>query len=210
MGRLWRLLGYGAHTHTDTDAGTDAGTADTDRHRHRHARTDTHTHTPAQGHAFAGLPAQLLDVALAKRRPWTACQATSCAPDWLQPCAAWCASHGPCLSSLHTARPPQGSTLSLSYSQAHPSRVECLILRGIFTLRRAELEFFYQDGACWLFPDGRSTPRTPRTLMCTPHTPRAHPGEMPVPAGGLNDAGDSGLPAGAQLRPPPQQRRADT
>jgi len=46
-----------------------------------------------------------------------------------------------------------GSTLSLSYSQAHPSRVECLILRGIFTLRRAELEFFYQDGACWLFPD---------------------------------------------------------
>lgn len=46
-----------------------------------------------------------------------------------------------------------GSTLSLAYSQKHPDRCIGLILRGIFTLRRAELEWFYQQGADWLFPD---------------------------------------------------------
>ena len=37
-----------------------------------------------------------------------------------------------------------GSTLSLAYAQAHPERVKALVLRGIFMLRRHELEFFYQ------------------------------------------------------------------
>ncbi len=46
-----------------------------------------------------------------------------------------------------------GSTLSLAYAQAHPERVTELILRGIFMLRRAELLWFYQDGASWLHPD---------------------------------------------------------
>jgi proline iminopeptidase len=46
-----------------------------------------------------------------------------------------------------------GSTLSLAYAQTHPGRVSELILRGIFTLRRAELNWFYQDGANWVFPD---------------------------------------------------------
>ncbi len=46
-----------------------------------------------------------------------------------------------------------GSTLALSYAQAHPERVTALVLRGIFLLRRSELEFFYQDGASHLFPD---------------------------------------------------------
>jgi proline iminopeptidase len=46
-----------------------------------------------------------------------------------------------------------GSTLALAYAQTHPERVSELILRGIFTLRRAELEWFYQDGCSWLFPD---------------------------------------------------------
>jgi proline iminopeptidase len=46
-----------------------------------------------------------------------------------------------------------GSTLSLAYAQAHPDRVTELVLRGIFLLRRSELEFFYQDGASHLFPD---------------------------------------------------------
>ena len=35
-----------------------------------------------------------------------------------------------------------GSTLSLAYAQTHPERVSQLILRGIFTLRRRELEWF--------------------------------------------------------------------
>jgi proline iminopeptidase len=46
-----------------------------------------------------------------------------------------------------------GSTLALAYAETHPDRVSELILRGIFTLRRAELEWFYQEGCSWLYPD---------------------------------------------------------
>ena len=46
-----------------------------------------------------------------------------------------------------------GSTLALAYAQAHPARVTELVLRGIFMLRRWELEWFYQEGASRLFPD---------------------------------------------------------
>ncbi|PVD30349.1 hypothetical protein C0Q70_09613 [Pomacea canaliculata] len=48
-----------------------------------------------------------------------------------------------------------GSALSLAYAQAHPSRVKALVLRGIFTVRRKELEWLYEDkgGACMVYPD---------------------------------------------------------
>ncbi|KAF8338353.1 prolyl aminopeptidase serine peptidase [Amanita rubescens] len=46
-----------------------------------------------------------------------------------------------------------GSTLSLAYAQSHPERVKSLVLRGIFTLRKSELRFFYQDGTSHLFPE---------------------------------------------------------
>ncbi|PPU92078.1 prolyl aminopeptidase [Xanthomonas albilineans] len=46
-----------------------------------------------------------------------------------------------------------GSTLALAYAQSHPQRVAELVLRGIFLLRRWELEWFYQEGASRLFPD---------------------------------------------------------
>lgn len=46
-----------------------------------------------------------------------------------------------------------GSTLALAYAQTHAQRVTELVLRGIFTLRRSELEWFYQEGASHLFPD---------------------------------------------------------
>ena len=46
-----------------------------------------------------------------------------------------------------------GSTLALAYAQAHKKRVYELVLRGIFMLRRAELEWFYQEGANALFPE---------------------------------------------------------
>ncbi|MHC1481452.1 prolyl aminopeptidase [Frateuria aurantia] len=46
-----------------------------------------------------------------------------------------------------------GSTLALAYAQTHPERVSELVLRGIFMLRRSELEWFYQQGADHLFPD---------------------------------------------------------
>ncbi len=46
-----------------------------------------------------------------------------------------------------------GSTLALAYAEKHPERVTELVLRGIFMLRRWELEWFYQEGASRLFPD---------------------------------------------------------
>ena len=46
-----------------------------------------------------------------------------------------------------------GSTLALAYAQMHPSHVTELVLRGIFTLRRRELEWFYGGGAGQLFPE---------------------------------------------------------
>ncbi|WP_406279477.1 prolyl aminopeptidase [Embleya sp. NBC_00896] len=46
-----------------------------------------------------------------------------------------------------------GSALALAYAQTHPERVTELVLRGIFTLRRSELEWFYQGGASMLFPE---------------------------------------------------------
>ncbi len=46
-----------------------------------------------------------------------------------------------------------GSTLALAYAQTHPERVTELVLRGIFTLRRDEVQWFYQRGASWIFPD---------------------------------------------------------
>ena len=46
-----------------------------------------------------------------------------------------------------------GSTLALAYAEAHPEHVTELVLRGIFLLRRWELEWFYQRGCDALFPD---------------------------------------------------------
>ncbi len=46
-----------------------------------------------------------------------------------------------------------GSTLGLAYAQTHPDRVSELVLRGIFLLRRWEIDWFYQAGANALFPD---------------------------------------------------------
>lgn len=46
-----------------------------------------------------------------------------------------------------------GSTLALAYAQTHPQQVTGLILRGIFTLRKKEINWFYQEGASFVFPD---------------------------------------------------------
>lgn len=46
-----------------------------------------------------------------------------------------------------------GSGLALAYAQTHPERVTELVLRGVFTLRPAELSWYYQHGASMLFPD---------------------------------------------------------
>jgi proline iminopeptidase len=48
-----------------------------------------------------------------------------------------------------------GSTLALSYAESHPEQVTELVLRGIFLLRKWEIEWFYQNpgGAGALYPD---------------------------------------------------------
>ena len=46
-----------------------------------------------------------------------------------------------------------GSTLALAYAETHPERVTELVLRGIFTLRQSELDWFYEGGAAAILPD---------------------------------------------------------
>lgn len=46
-----------------------------------------------------------------------------------------------------------GSTLSIAYAQAHPERVNALFLRGIFLCRPRDIQWFYQEGASYVFPD---------------------------------------------------------
>ena len=46
-----------------------------------------------------------------------------------------------------------GSTLALAYAETHSDRVSEIVLRGIYTLTRPELEWYYQFGVSQMFPD---------------------------------------------------------
>lgn len=46
-----------------------------------------------------------------------------------------------------------GATLSLLYAQSHPDRVAHLVLRGVFLMTQAELDWFYGGGAGQFFPE---------------------------------------------------------
>lgn len=46
-----------------------------------------------------------------------------------------------------------GATLALIYALSHPDRVSDLVLRGVFLMTRAELQWFYGGGAGAFFPD---------------------------------------------------------
>lgn len=46
-----------------------------------------------------------------------------------------------------------GATLALLYAQAHPERVTHLVLRGVFTMTQAELDWFYGGGAGKFWPE---------------------------------------------------------
>ena len=46
-----------------------------------------------------------------------------------------------------------GSTLALAYAEKHPEACSELVLRGIFLLRKQEIDWFYQRGASILYPD---------------------------------------------------------
>lgn len=57
-----------------------------------------------------------------------------------------------------------GSTLGLAYAQTHPERVSELILRGVFTLTKAEIDWYYQFGISEIFPDKWSLFQAPIPL----------------------------------------------
>lgn len=61
-----------------------------------------------------------------------------------------------------------GSTLALTYAQRFPERVTELVLRGIFLLRRSEIDWYYNGGAGNLFPE-----RWERFLAPVPFDQRA-------------------------------------
>jgi proline iminopeptidase len=46
-----------------------------------------------------------------------------------------------------------GATLALAYAESHVPRVTEMVLRGIFLLRSAEIDWFYRSGCNWLFPE---------------------------------------------------------
>lgn len=46
-----------------------------------------------------------------------------------------------------------GATLGLIYAETHPDRVRHLVLRGVFLMTRAELDWFYGGGAGNFWPD---------------------------------------------------------
>ena len=46
-----------------------------------------------------------------------------------------------------------GSTLGLAYAEAHPSKVTGLILRGVFLCRKRDIQWFYQEGASYIYPE---------------------------------------------------------
>jgi len=46
-----------------------------------------------------------------------------------------------------------GSTLGLTYAETRPERVTELVLRGIFLLRKQEIDWYYQEGASRIYPD---------------------------------------------------------
>jgi len=46
-----------------------------------------------------------------------------------------------------------GSTLAIAYAEAHPERVAALVLRGVFTCTKPEIDHFYHGGTEPFFPD---------------------------------------------------------
>jgi proline iminopeptidase len=46
-----------------------------------------------------------------------------------------------------------GATLALTYAISHPEKVSHLVLRGVFLMTKAELQWFYGGGAAAFFPE---------------------------------------------------------
>jgi proline iminopeptidase len=70
-----------------------------------------------------------------------------------------------------------GSTLSLAYAISHPKRCKGLILRGIFMLRKKEIDWFYQQGTSHIYPEAwndylKPIPKNERDDMLTAYYKR--------------------------------------
>lgn len=46
-----------------------------------------------------------------------------------------------------------GSTLAVVYAESYSERVLGLVLRGVFLCRHRDIQWFYQDGASYIYPD---------------------------------------------------------
>jgi proline iminopeptidase len=46
-----------------------------------------------------------------------------------------------------------GSTLALAYAQKYPERVASLIVRGVYTVTQAEMDWYYRYGVSEMYPD---------------------------------------------------------
>jgi proline iminopeptidase len=77
-----------------------------------------------------------------------------------------------------------GSTLALAYAQTHPKRVTEIVLRGIFMLRKWEIDWFYQSGASAIFPiGGRTISRRSRNASAAISSTRTTAGSRARTAG---------------------------
>ncbi len=63
-----------------------------------------------------------------------------------------------------------GSSLALAYAERHPEQVTELVLRGIFLLRRQEIDWLYQRGTSAIYPDAWE--------RYVAHIPEAERGDM--------------------------------
>jgi proline iminopeptidase len=57
------------------------------------------------------------------------------------------------INSWHIFGGSWGSTLALTYAICHPERTCSLMLRGIFLVRQQEINWFYQHGAHYFYPE---------------------------------------------------------
>jgi proline iminopeptidase len=78
-----------------------------------------------------------------------------------------------------------GATLALIYAQNHPSRAAYLMLRGVFLMTKAELDWFYGGGAGQFWPDvwkrfSDAIPEDERGDMIAAYHRRLFCGDLPT------------------------------
>lgn len=78
-----------------------------------------------------------------------------------------------------------GATLSLLYAQSHPDRAAQLVLRGVFLMTQAELDWFYGGGAGQFFPEqwarfSSLIPQDEQDDMIAAYQKRLFSGDIPI------------------------------